>query len=351
MALETVVLTVGGRVLSHVSCTLTMQATDAVREASFDVAYNGPGVPCEEDEDAIVTVSGEVTLTGYSRDVKGSHDEETRSYTVTVVSRTIDATEASIDHPTGLKKDCDLKEIAEEFDTVGIGIECDAKTLKKRLHKVRPGETLFETLETDARAQGVLIYDTPKGKLKLTDKPEGRHAGALVRGLNIKSASGTLSGRGNFSEVKVRGQSSDGTTSAVLRPEAEAKGTATRKRPLIRIHEGEATSDRMKKRAAWEAKRSAGAAKECSVTVPGWRDAGGKLFAPNFLIEVRDDWLGIEQDMIIASVTLRQDSEGGTEAVLTCKDPRALGGENPRGKSAKGWGAPAVPTPTFRDTL
>lgn len=347
--LESVVLTVGGQVLSHVSCSLTASPEKAYREATFEVAWNGAGVPCQEDEDATVSVSGEVWLTGYSRDIRGDHDEEARRYTVSVVSRTIDAVESSIDHPTGFKKDCDLKEVAEEFDTGGIGVECDAKTLKKAKHKVRPGESLFETLEPDARAQGTLIYDTPKGKLKITDKPEGRHTGALVRGINIKSASGTLSGRGSFSKVKIRGQSSEGVAGTSLRPEAEVAGTVSRKRPLIRVHEGEATSERMKRRAAWEAKRAAGKSKECTITTPGWRDAGGKIFAPNFLIEVRDDWLGIEQDMIISNVSLEQDSQGGTTAQISCKDPRALGGENPRGKSAKGWAAPAVPTPTFRE--
>ncbi|MBS9720170.1 hypothetical protein JYU29_05650 [Tianweitania sp. BSSL-BM11] len=267
------------------------------------------------------------------------------------MSRTVDATEASIDHPTGSLEDCDLKQVADAFDTNGIGIECDIETEKKAVHQVRTGETLFETLETDARAQGALIYDTPKGKLKITNKPEGRQSGALVRGVNIINASGTLSGRFNYSEVKVRGQASFGTKATVLSPEAEAKGTASRKRSLIIYHEGEVTSGRMKKRAGWEAKRAAGEGKKARIRTPGCRDQGGSLYKPNFLIPVQDEWGGLDQDMIIASVTFEQDGEGGTVTSLELKDPRALGGENPRGKSAKGWAAPAVPIPTFREDL
>lgn len=349
--LEIVTLSVGGRALPHQGCSLTVSAEDAVREASFSVIWTGAGVPCGEDEDVTVSVFGELWLTGYTRDVSGSHDEDSRNYTVVVVSRTVDATEASIDHPTGLKRDGDLLAIAREFDTAGIGIEGNVVTEVKDVHKIRPGETLFDAIETDARSQGVLIYDTPEGKLKLADKPEGRHAGALVRGENIKRASGTISGRGNFSSVEIRGQSSFGVEDTALTPVGEAGGTAKRPRKLIRVHEGEATSGRLKKRAAWEAKRAAGKGKECSITIAGWRDASGDLFKPNFLIEVRDDWLGIEQDMTIATVTLTQaaDENGdGTSATLTLKDPRALGGENPQGKSAEGWAAPSVPIPTFR---
>ncbi|MCC5725723.1 hypothetical protein LH483_28845, partial [Klebsiella pneumoniae] len=134
--------------------------------------------------------------------------------------------------PTGSIEGCDLKAIADEFDTAGIGVECDIATEPKAVHQIIPGETLYKTIEKEARANGALIYDTPQGKLKVTDKPEGWHAGALTLGVNILRASGTLSGQFNFSEVKVRGQASFGTKGSALSPEAEARGTADRKRTL-----------------------------------------------------------------------------------------------------------------------
>lgn len=349
MPLETIAFRVGGRDLPHTSCTLSASAEEATRTAGFTVPWTGAGIPCAPDEEATITVSGELWGTGFVRDVRGSHDGENRQYSVTFVSRTCDVTECSIDHPTGLKRDADLVDIATEFDTLGIGVEADAKTLKKAVHKVRPGETLFNTLETDARAQGVLIHDTPEGKLKLADGPEGRHAGALVRGVNILRGEGNLSGAKAFSSVRVRGQSSDGTSAAALRPEAEAKGTARRKRPLIVIHEGEAASGRLKKRADWEARRASGDGVTCSIETAGFRDEAGKIWMRNYLVPVNDDWLGINQDMVIASVVLSQDSQGGTVASLELKDPRALGGENPRGSSNAAWSAPATMKPSYRE--
>jgi len=349
MTLETIVFAVGGNPLPHTSAQLDESAEEAVRTAQFSIAWTGAGIPCAPDEVAIITVSGELWGTGYVRDVRGEHGEENRNYTVTFASRTCDATECSVDHPTGLKRDADLGDIAREFDTLGIGIDIKAETVMKAVHKVRPGETLFETLETDARAQGVLIHDSPEGKLVLADKPEGRHAGSLKLGVNIEEASGSLSGATSFSTVKVRGQASIGVKASALRPEAEAKGASRRKRPLIIPFEGEATSARLKKRAGWEARRASGEAVACSITSPGFRDQGGARWKSNWLVEVDDDWLGINQDMVIAAVSLVQDGGGGTVARLTLKDPRALGGDNPRGKSNSAWGAPAAANTTYRE--
>ncbi|HEV2501483.1 MAG TPA: hypothetical protein VGV39_00310 [Mesorhizobium sp.] len=349
---ETVVFNVAGRPLPHKACRLSASAEGAVREATFTVIHVGAGIPCQPDDVATIAVSGEVWGTGYVRDVRGSHGETDRSYEVTFVSRTIDAVECSIDHPTGYKKDCDLLDIAREFDTLGIGVEGSPKTERKARHKVIPGESLFQTLETDARAQGVLIQDTEKGKLKLADKPEGRHAGGLVRGRNIKQADAQITGAGRFSSVKVRGQNSTGVASPALRSEGAATDDGVkRKRPRILPYEGEATSARLKKRAKWEAQRGAGNGTSCSIVTPGWRDGAGRLWTRNYLVPVDDDWLGINQDMVIAEVVLEQgaDANQGTVATLSLKDPRALGGDNPRGSSASGWGAPLASDPSYRD--
>lgn len=349
MAREQIVVTVGGWPLAFTSCEMAAGAERAVRQATFDLAWNGPGLPCGEDEPATVTISGALWLTGYTRDLNWSHDARSRTCSVTLVSRTVDATEASIDHPTGFVENCDIADIGKAFDGAKVGVDCLVKSARKALHQINPGDTLFRTLETEARAVGALIYDTPEGKLRITDKPEGRHAGLLARGVNILRASGTLSGRYNYDKVKVRGQASFGTVPGALSPEAEAKGTADRKRTLIIYHEGEATSDRLKKRAGWEAKRAAGQGKSARVTVAGCRDAAGVIWTPNRLVGVSDDWGGLAQDMVISALRIEQDAEDGTITELTLKDPRALGGENPRGESAAGWGAPGDAEPGYRE--
>ncbi|NEK55207.1 hypothetical protein GUK36_38890, partial [Rhizobium leguminosarum] len=151
--------------------------------------------------------------------------------------------------------------------------------------------------------------------------------------------------------VKVRGQASEGTEKQQLRPEARANDSGvSRRRPLIIPHEGEVTVDRLKKRADWQVKRGSGYAATASITVTGWRDGGGKIWTRNWLVQVQDAWIGIDGLMVIKSVTLTQDAEGqGTVAILDLADPRALGGENPRGKTADAYSAPGAITPEYGD--
>ena len=336
-------LTISG-LPNYKSISITMSAEKAVRTATLDLVPAGDTVPVSVGQDVTIRAGKDLLLTGYVRTVSPSHDSASRSLSVSVCSRTVDATECSVEHPTGEVLDKDLAAIAKEFDGLGIGIESDGSLPKEPRHKLVTGETLFHTIERRARGRGILIYDTPKGKLKLATKPEGTHRGGLVWGVNIEQASSELTERGRHSNVKVRGQTTDGTAKQQLRAETTAadKGVG-RRRPLIIVHEGQTTIDRMKKRAEWQVKRGAGYASTASITVTGWRDGNGNIWNRNWLVYVEDKWIGIEGMMIIKSVTLSQDSGGsGTTATLSLADPRALGGENPRGKTSKSYAAPGA---------
>jgi prophage tail gpP-like protein len=328
----------------HKTVSISMSAEEAVRTAALSLVPVGSGVPVSFGQPVTIKAGDDLLLTGYVRDVRPSHEADTRSLSVTIVSKTIDAVECSADHPTGEILNKNLTDIARELDTYGIGIEDDGDLPVEPRHKLRTGDSLFHSIELRARGRGILIHDTPQGKLKLATKPEGTHAGSLVRGINIQSASSALSEHGRYSKVKVRGQASEGTAKQQLRAEASASDrSVARSRVLIVRHEGETTVGRMKKRASWHVKRGAGNSVTASITVSGWRDAAGRIWSRNWLVNVDDDWIGINGMMIIKSVTLSQsgDSEG-TTATLELGDPRALGGENPRGKTSKAYSAPGA---------
>ncbi|MBD9445755.1 MULTISPECIES: hypothetical protein [unclassified Rhizobium] len=333
------------------SVTINMSAEEAVRTAEVTLVPQGDGVPVVPGLSTIIKAGKDLLLTGYVRDVRPSHSADERSLTVTICSRTVDATECSVEHPTGEVLEKDLAAIAKEFDGLGIGVESDGTLPTEPRHKLHVGETLFSTIERRARGRGILIYDTPKGKLKLATKPEGTHRGGLFWGVNIEQASSELTERGRYSAVKVRGQASEGTSKQQLRAETTARDVSvSRPRPLILPHEGETTVDRLKKRADWGVKRGAGFASTATITVTGWRDEGGMIWNRNWLVYVRDSWIGIEGMMVIKAVSLTQDSEGqGTVAVLSLADPRALGGENPRGKTAGAYSAPGAISVEYED--
>lgn len=330
---------------------INISAEQAVRTARLVLVPQGSGVGVDPDAVVVIKAGRDLLLTGYVRDVNPSHESESRSLTVTVVSRTIDAVECSAVHPTGEILNKSLPDIARELDDNGIGIEDDGSLPIEPSHRLEPGDSLFHSVERRARSRGALIYDTPKGKLKIATKPEGTHKGGLIFGVNIEKAESRLSGFGRFSEVRVRGQASEGTGKQQLRGEAVAKDkTHSRRRTRIVRHEGEGTIDRMTKRASWHLKRGAGNGTTASVDTTGWRDAAGKIWTPNWLVPVKDDWIGIDGLMLIKEVILRQNgSADGTIAIVRLADPRALGGENPRGKTTKAYAAPSVPNVDFEE--
>lgn len=352
--LETVTVELGGKSFGGWSqVRVTLGVEQAVRTAELEASdYAGalpfaPGTPCR------ILASGDLLLTGYVRDVKPSHSGDRHSVSLSIVSRAIDAVEASIAHRTGFAKDKTLNQIAEEFDTAGVGIEVDEEFPVEPASFVNTGSSLFRHVEPLARSHSALIYDTPEGKLRIRKGIRGRHAGALSvgEGGNIISASAVLTEHKRFSKVIVRGQASKGVGAGALRIEAQASDPGVlRDRPLIIVHESETTSAKLKERAERAVKRAAGEGCTASIEVTGWRDGAGHLFEPHFLIAVDDPRIYINQDMAIKSVTLEQSIEQdgpGTRTKLDLCDPRALNGEKSASKakasepeSAGPWKAP-----------
>jgi len=324
---------------------MSMSADEAVRTATAEISPVGSGLPVAPGQEVRIYAGSDLLLTGFVRDVRPSHDAETRAISVTMVSKTVDATECSVIHPTGEVRNKSLADIAREFDHLGLGVEDDGGLPVEPLHRLREGESQFGTIERRARGRGILIHDTAEGKLKIATKPAGTHGGGLIFGRNIRSASAAFSEQGRYSKVHVRGQATEGVDAQQLRGQAVASdGSVSRTRPIVIPHEGESTIDRMKKRAEWHAKYSAGGAATAEATVSGWREqiTSGLIWTPNFLVPVYDPWIGIDGMMLIKTVNLQQTGEGedGTTATISLADPRSAGGENPRGSTSDAYAAP-----------
>jgi prophage tail gpP-like protein len=331
--LETVTVTIGGKMFTAWSeLAISAGAEKAVRQARLTIPISAVKQFAVGDE-AVITAGGEPIVTGFVRDRDRQIDEDDASGTITVVSKTADATESSIEHDTGHIDDATLDKIAKEFGKDFVIIDKRKSKGKPAPHQIVPAETLHKTLERVARRQGVLIYDNGDGAIVLADKPEGTHAGSLVEGVNFKTASVSETESGRYAKTVVRGQSSKGHGAGALRIEGVAMDSSVRKhRTRILLHEGDATSYDLKKRAEWQARRDAGKGLRMSAAAPGWRDANGRLWSPNWLVQVTSDRLDIDQLMAISSVAYSQDDSGGTKAMLSLVDPRAFGDKDPKGK-------------------
>lgn len=348
--LETVEVTLGGASFSGWSeVSIDISVEQAARSASLTISDYGGNLRIKPDMPCVLRASGDLLLTGFVRDVSPSHDGNQHQVQIGIISKTVDLVEASIDHPTGFVEKMDVGEIGKTFDTDGIGVEVDESFPQEPRRFVNTGESWFYHMEPLVRSHSGFIYDTPEGTIRIAKKPRGRHSGALMigDGGNIIAASAKLTGKGRHNPVIVRGQSSRGTGKGALRIEARASdGGVGRRRPRIIIHESEATSGKLQDRADRQVKRAAGRSREAQITVAGWRDQGGRLFEPHFLIAVRDPRIYIDQDMGIKSIRFTQTMTGeGTRTELSLCDPRALNGEAPSGGSSdEVWNTPDIET-------
>lgn len=341
--LETITVIAGRRLVEWQEVEIDIGVDRAVRTASLTM-HIPPGMdPPWPGTPATISASGTLLLTGYVRDVNTSQGEEEWQARIGFVSRTVDAVEASIVHPTGFTKNKDIGGIAKEFDTCGVGVQVSGAFEKLERHQIDPGESMFDTIEPLARATGAMIHDSAAGLLRITNKPDGVHSGGLAQGVNIIKATAQFSDMEKFDTVTIRGQQMRGVGPTVLRPEGEARDPSVRRyRPKVNVLQTEATAATLRQAAEWRVRQAAGSAATAQIEASGWRDMGRKVWTPNYRVYVRHPRVYLDQMMAIKSVKLKQStvSEEGTRTILSLVDPRALGGGSAGGKSGGGWQAP-----------
>ena len=133
---------------------------------------------------------------------------------------------------------------------------------------------------------------------------------------------------------------------------SESRGDAADDTPPIRRvlvvqAEGRTDAKRARQRAEWEAARRAGQATSLGVTVQGWRQGDGALWAPNLIAPVVAPVLGVDAELLIVSVAYSLDGSGGqiTEMELApaggfellAPAKRAAAGKAPVGDGIATW--------------
>lgn len=331
------------------SVSVTAALNEAARSFDIEVTETGglfgdvfalwpfpPGTPVS------VLATGSLLVTGYVNTYAPSGDANSHQVRISGRAKGQDYADCSCEHPTGRFDNRKIEEIARDLDIYGVGIEADVDTGKPvEWFHLRQGETPHGEMLRLARQRKLTIKGRANGAIVFTRGGVNRHAGGLAQGVNIEKMSATLSDAERFSEYKAIGQSSHGTTDKHLKPKGVATDSGvTRRRNRTIIDQADTTEEKLKARAEWEAKRAAGFSVKAQISTPSFRDAGGALWEPGWTVFVHAPWLKIEQDMLIESVTFRQDGQGGTQADLSLVDPRAYDGQTAGGNSGSMWSAP-----------
>lgn len=251
-----------------------------------------------------------------------------------------DMIDSSAEHETGLFKNKDLKEIAEELNKYGLKIESKGKLKKHKKTKVTPGTTAYRAIERLAKSEGVTITGTADGGIKIWkpgEEPESQ-AGGIFEGLNLLEGESDHNWSNRYSEYKVIGQKPEDHGEDSLEIEQAVRDSGVRRnRKIIVVQKEDVDKDSAKERAENLRNRSAGASLQATVRLQGFRDSAGDLIEPGKLIWTESPFLDLAQDMIIEKVIYTQD-ESGSICSLTLTDPRTYGGKKGKGnKSGSSW--------------
>ena len=300
---------------------------------SFSITYSDRWTPdqdawdIERGDKCVVLLGKDVVITGHVDTVNSSFSAENSTLQVTGRDNTADLVDCSDDISIAQLKNVNALAIANIMASrFGIAVSSDVSVGKAfEVFTLQPGETAFSTILNACRKRSLMPVATRNGGLLLTQAGKSRSAGALIEGMNIISANANHSMQGRYSEIIVKAQSQgtegwSGEKSAQMIAKARDVGVP-RFRPLVLIQGGDNDVEELQRRANWESSTRAGQGLVGSITVPGWRQAGGGIWKENEIVPVKSPTLKIEKDMLIKSVNYSI-SEGGqiTRIGITRKD-------------------------------
>jgi len=250
-----------------------------------------------------------------------------RNLTITGRDRTSDLVDCSHDGASEFNN-LDFEGLAKEMlKPFGLKVIKDsALSVGEKFSKftIKQGETVFEALNRAAKERQLILLSSTHGNLLIEKRGVKRAASELKEGVNILSIGATFDNTERFSVYKVKGQQagilgSPTDTNASL-GEATDEGI-TRFRPNIVLAENAVNNDGAQKRAEFEAGLRVAKGLKVTISVKGWRQEDGSLWAINQLVQVESPSVGIKSQMLVQSVKYTKTTAGRkTDIELIRKD-------------------------------
>lgn len=220
--------------------------------------------------------------------------------------------------------------LCKEFD---IDIEVDPDVASDAAYvvptfKSNEGDKVFDLIDKVCLKRAILPVSYGDGRLTLTRAGGGdRASDNLQVGKNVLAARAVLSNLERYSKYVVKGQGI-GDDYKDLTSTVQPKGIAEdfvilRHRPLVLLAESPTTNGECKDRALWESRLRMGKSRQYAYNVQGWLQSNGQPWPLNGLVRVEDEFLGIEEEMLISELTYRLSADEGRTVSLVITDPTA----------------------------
>lgn len=310
-----------------------------------------------------LTAGGDLLLSGWVGKYQPEANARSHEVSLTLVSDGYNYVDCSIQHATGNFENKSIFDIADEMAKplgVKITVSPDAEATAKSIvdwFQIRLGSTPWVEMMRLLPARGLTMSGQADGSVQICKggSSSQRHAGGLIQGENIEQMSALHSGLELSSQTEAVSQSDGIDPQTDLQPSGMATDSSV---PFFRpkqIFDAEhSTPEPLKTLAEHHSSRAAAYAKQANIMTPGWRDQGGELWKPGYMVAVQAPYLHLEQDMMIESLVFSQ-SDSGTFASLTLVPPETGGGKSPDvvGAASSPWyrykqrPRGAKPPPTF----
>lgn len=309
-------------------------------------------------KEVVLKAGDELLCRGTVDDFESESDDDKRQVRISGKSKGVLAVRhPPVKHKTGRVENKDLLGVAKEFTETGVEWKSDTKLTPIPMVQRNPLDTVFDTVERYARAQGVMLTGQPDGSILITRGSDKRHGGELAEGVRpMTKYKVKISQKAKASPSVVRNQRRMGVTPKQLRSEEQvfdpSVGTF---RPAIILGETDMDERQAKDAGEWQRLRqNANGGLSATISVAGWRDPDGLLWETGRLIFLRIPSERVEQDMRIEGITFTQNLKDGTTAELTLVDPNTTGSKSGSGKAGanrnKSDNRYAVKAPAFQES-
>lgn len=292
-----------------------------------------PGDACE------VLIGDTAVIIGWVDAASPGFTADSRTLSVEGRDKAADLVDCAALNSPGVWKGRTLTQIATDL-AAPFGLKVEARADVGAAFKtfaIQQGETVWEAIERLARMRGLLAISTATGDVAFIRPGQTRAGFTLRQGEGLLEATATDDGRDRFSQYVVKGQSAgddevNGNDAAGPKAQSTDAGV-TRHRPILVVSEEQATLKSLQDRAAWEASTRAAAGRTYDLTVQGWRDPSGKVWAADQLVPVVAPWLDLDGELLIADVTFTLSNEAGSTTTLSCAPPDAYRPEPPEAEA------------------
>lgn len=279
----------------------------------------------KEGDPCTVYLGSDPVLTGYVDDVLPAFAAGEHGVTVAGRGKCADLVDCSAKWKGCQVTGSNALEIAQKLaQPFGITATCNGDpgpTVPQ--FNISVGDTPQAILELICRHAALLYYEGVDGNLILSELARDRAASGFTEGVNVQAARLKRSMAGRYSEYICAYLSID--TSGLFQDNdglffgKAADPNVSRFRRLVIVAEAvQGGLVLAQNRADWEASRRAGRGRAVTLLADSWRDASGKLWAPNTLAPVNLPHLALTQAVwCISEVTYRQSADGGRTADVT----------------------------------